>query len=105
MCEDETRSATGGSKQRAAKRSGKRAKFPICRGIVRRGRRGEGGGRYEGGVVLQHGGDAFATGFAGVRESSQLAAGQVMGRRYRLVQMLGRGGMGLRRGGGRLQKR
>ncbi len=40
-----------------------------------------------------HGADAFATGFVGGQgQTTGLGAGRVVGERYRLVRMLGRGG-------------
>ncbi len=41
-----------------------------------------------------HSADAFSTGFVGNEGQTSLTVGRVVGERYRLVQMLGRGGMG-----------
>ncbi|MCK6509149.1 bifunctional serine/threonine-protein kinase/formylglycine-generating enzyme family protein [Myxococcota bacterium] len=41
-----------------------------------------------------HGADVLATGFGGGQGQTGLGVGRVVGKRYRLVRMLGRGGMG-----------
>ncbi len=41
-----------------------------------------------------HGADAFSTGFVGNEGQTRLTVGRVVGERYRLLRMLGRGGMG-----------
>ncbi len=46
------------------------------------------------GIGQVHGADAFATGFVGGQGQTGLGVGRVVGERYRLVRMLGRGGMG-----------
>ncbi len=46
------------------------------------------------GLSQVHGADVLATGFVGGQGQAGLGVGRVVGERYRLVRMLGRGGMG-----------